>query len=255
MWPQSSFLRSGLIDRVESCNINLFPELNSARVHMYTRYTSRDGKSRSFYGLRVFWVSHWSDPDHASPLSHMSQHESAMFCTVSQDLRIWVCCWLVHIAAGSAGGAATPPVGEWCTFEKLHVTVEISPHFWPHPLSKMTSCGYARAWRVWISGSAIRLRLWVPTSLQEVKEVPLIQWVRICESESAVDSCMMSLPGSLDLWICYGYGSESARVCRKFHWSESNDNFWRLPYLLKGYLKAPSWGLFSLTSTCYHWLR
>ena len=55
------------------------------------------------------------------------------------------------------------------------------------------------------------------TSLQEVKEVPLIQRVRICESESAVDSCMMSLPGSLDLWICYGYGSESARVCRKFH--------------------------------------
>ena len=35
---------------------------------------SRDGKSGSFYGLRVFWVSHWRDPVHTSHLSHMSQH-------------------------------------------------------------------------------------------------------------------------------------------------------------------------------------
>ena len=95
----------------------------------------RDGKSRSFYGLKVFWVSHWRDPDHTSHLSHMSQHHQdrrnpigetekllhftsilnwryinlrdtvyfALIKNVDHKKKgyfaiwqIWVCCWLVH---------------------------------------------------------------------------------------------------------------------------------------------------------------
>ena len=37
--------------------------------------TVRDSKSGSFYGFKVFWVSHWRNPDHTSPLSHMSHQE------------------------------------------------------------------------------------------------------------------------------------------------------------------------------------
>ena len=47
----------------------------------------------------------------------------------------------------------------------------------------------------------------------------------LTESESAVDSCMMSL----GLWICYGYGSESARVCYVLH---SEPGFANLSLLL-----------------------